>query len=126
MATPFIFGDDGFDVSAGDEWVEHGEVWRRLAVTFPTKVQTHSPQQVFYVGEDGLIRRHDYTAEEFGAWAASAHYWLDHHAFDGLIVPRKRRVLVRRSDGRSRRHPLLVWINVQDVSRASTLAQSDL
>jgi hypothetical protein len=117
MATPFIFGDTGFDVSARDDWVEQGEVWRTLAVTFPTNVQTHSREQVFYVGEDGLIRRHDYTAEEFGAWATSAHYWSDHHAFDGLIVPRKRRVLFRRSDGRPRSHPLLVWLNVREVSR---------
>jgi hypothetical protein len=117
MATPFIFGDTGFDASAGDDWAEHGEVWRRLAVTFPDHVQTHSPHQVFYIGQNGLIRRHDYTAEEFGAWAKSAHYWSDHHAFDGMIVPKKRRVLFRRSDGRSSSHPLLVWINVRDVSR---------
>ena len=117
MATPYILGDTGFDVSAADDWIERGEVWRRLAVTFPDTVQTHSRQQVFYVGENGLIRRHDYTAEEFGAWATSAHYWSDHHAFDGIIVPRKRRVLYRRADGRSRGHPLLVWLNVQQVSR---------
>jgi hypothetical protein len=117
MATPFILGDTGFDVSAGDDWAERGEVWRRLAVTFPTRVQTHSRQQVFYVGENGLIRRHDYTAEEFGGWATSAHYWSDHHTFDRMIVPRKRRVLFRRADGRSRSHPLLVWLNVREVSR---------
>ena len=100
-------------------------MWRRLAVTFPAAIHTHSRHQAVYVGDDGLIQRHDYTAEEFGGWAVSAHYWFDHHAFDGLIVPRKRRVFVRRSDGRSRTHPLLVWINVQDVSRVSTDAQSD-
>jgi hypothetical protein len=116
MAIPFIFAETGFDVSVRDQWVEHGHVWRRLAVTFPADVHTHSRQQVVYVSDDGLIRRHDYTAEEFGPWAKSAHYWLDHHAFDGLIVPRKRRVLLRRSDGRSRSHPLLIWINVYDVS----------
>jgi hypothetical protein len=125
MAMPFILADTDFKVSARDQWVEHGKEWRRLAVTFPAEIHTHSLQQVVYVGDDGLIRRHDYTAEEFGAWAASAHYWFDHHAFDGLIVPRKRRVLVRRSDGRSRGHPILVWINVLDVSRVSGEAQSD-
>jgi len=119
MATPFIFTNTGFDVSARDHWVEDGQVWRRLAVTFPADVHTHSRQQVFYVGDDGLIRRHDYTAEEFGSWAKSAHYWSDHATFDGMIVPRKRRVLLRRSDGRSLSHPLLVWIDVYDVSRVS-------
>ena len=123
MATPFIFTQTGFDVAARDQWAEHGHVWRRLAVTFPADVHTHSRQQVFYVGDDGLIRRHDYTAEEFGSWAKSAHYWSDHTAFDGLIVPRKRRVLLRHSDGRSLSHPLLVWIDVHDVSRVSTHAQ---
>ena len=36
---------------------------------------------------------------------------------DRMIVPQKRRVLYRRADGRSRGHPLLVWLNVQQVSR---------
>src|SRR5262249_20591855 len=123
MATPFIFAENGFEVSARDQWVEHRQVWRRFAITFPADVHTHSRQQVYYASDDGLIRRHDYTAEEFGTWAKSAHYWLDHAAFEGLIVPRKRRVLLRRSDGRSLSHPLLVWINVDDVSRVSTRAQ---
>ena len=126
MAMPFIFAERGFDVSAGDEWVEQGQVWRRLAVTFSDEIHTHSRRQVVYVGDDGLIRRHDYTAEEFGAWAASAHYWFDYHAFDALIVPRQRRVFVRRSDGRSRSHPLLVWIDVHDVARVSNHAQPNL
>ena len=123
MATPFIFTETGFDVAARDQWVEHGQVWRRLAITFPADVHTHSRQQVYHVGDDGLIRRHDYTAEEFGTWAKSAHYWSDHTAFDGLIVPRKRRVLLRHSDGRSLSHPLLVWIDVHDVSRDGTHVQ---
>ena len=123
LATPFIFAEKGFEVSARDQWAEHGQVWRRFAITFPADVHTHSRQQVYYVSDDGLIRRHDYTAEEFGTWAKSVHYWFDHAAFDGLIVPRKRRVLLRRSDGRSLSHPLLVWINVDDVSRVSTRAQ---
>src|SRR5262249_26958435 len=116
MAIPFIFTDHGFKVRAGDPWAERGEVWRTLAVTFPAEIHTHSGDQVFYVGDDGLIRRHDYTAEEFGRWAKSVHYWFDYHDFQGLVVPRKRRVLLRRADNRSRRHPLLVWVDVNEVS----------
>ena len=116
LATPFIFAGTGFEVSAQDPWVEDGQTWRRLLVSFPAEIYTHQSQQVFYIGEDGLIRRHDYTAEEFGGWARSAHYWLDHHAFDGMVMPRTRRVVPRRSDGRSLSGPLLVWITVRDVS----------
>ena len=123
MATPFIFAEKGFEVSERDQWVENGQVWRRFAVTFPADIHTHSREQVYYVSDDGLIRRHDYIAEEFGSWAKSAHYWFDHAAFEGLIVPRKRRVLLRRSGGRSLSHPLLVWIDVYSVSRASTQAK---
>jgi hypothetical protein len=123
MATPFIFTQAGFDLSARDPWVERGQVWRRLAVTFPADVHTHSQTQTFYVDDAGLIRRHDYTAEEFGAWAKSAHYWYDHHPFGGMIVPRRRRVFPRRSDDHPRNRPLLVWINVDEVTPATANAQ---
>ncbi len=62
--------------------------------------------------------RHDYTAEEFGQWAKSAQYWFDHHNFGGLVLPRRRRVFVRRTDNGERRHPLLVWIDVRAVAPA--------
>jgi hypothetical protein len=120
LAIPFIFTDPGFHVRAGDTWKEHGERWRTLAVTFPPEIQTHSLEQVFYVGDDGLIRRHDYTAEEFGHWAKSAHYWSDHHDFEGIVVPRRRRVFPRRKDNHARPHPLLVWIDVNAVSHVES------
>src|SRR5262249_28919148 len=117
LAIPFIFTDPGFHVRAGDAWKERRETWRTLAVTFPTEIQTHSREQLFYLGDDGLIRRHDYTAEEFGHWAKSAHYWFDYYDFEGLVVPRRRRVFPRRKDHHARRHPLLVWIDVSAVTR---------
>ena len=119
LAIPYIFTDPGFDVRAGNSWEEHGELWRTLAVTFPAEIHTHSGDQVFYIGDNGLIRRHDYTAEEFGQWAKSAHYWFDYHDFEGLVIPRKRRVLPRRKDRGSRGHPLLVWVDVNAVSRTT-------
>jgi hypothetical protein len=118
MAIPFIFADPGFEVQTGEPWSEDGHVWRTLAVSFPAKIHTHSRRQVFYVDDGGLIRRHDYTAEEFGQWARSAHYWRDHHDFGGLVVPRERRVFPRRGDNRARRRPLLIWVNTSDVSPA--------
>ena len=115
MATPFIFATPGFEVDELEPWEESGEVWRRLAVTFPTELHTHSRQQVFYFGGDGLLRRQDYTAEEFGDRASAAHYCFDHREFGGLVFPTRRRVFPRRSDDRPRRRPLLVWIDIQAV-----------
>jgi hypothetical protein len=41
-----------------------GETWRRLKATFPPEIATHSTVQTFYVGSDGLLKRHDYNVEE--------------------------------------------------------------
>lgn len=115
LATPFIFATPGFEVHELESWRESGEVWRRLAVTFPAGYHTHSRQQVFYFGADGLLRRQDYTAEEFGKRAYAAHYCFDHREFGGLVFPTRRRVFLRRPDGRPRPWPLLIWIDIQAV-----------
>ncbi len=116
ISTPFVFTRDDYQVREIDPWEERGERFRRLAVTFPNDIHTHSREQVFYIDTNGLIRRHDYTAEPFGGWAKAAHYCLDHQAFDGLTVPTRRRVYPRKRDNRSRRRPLLVWIDVSGVT----------
>src|SRR5215469_13804081 len=38
LATPYIFAEKGFEVSAAGQWAEHGQVWRRFAITFPADV----------------------------------------------------------------------------------------
>jgi hypothetical protein len=112
VSTPFVFAREDYRVTELDPWVENGERWRCLAVTFPEHVHTHSREQVFYLDTNGLIRRHDYTAEPIGGWAKAAHYCLDHRSFDGLIVPTRRRVYPRKRNNRRRAGPLLVWIEV--------------
>jgi hypothetical protein len=112
ISTPFIFARDGYGLAELDPWDERGERWRRLAVRFPAEVHTHCREQVFYIDANGLIRRHDYTAESLGSWANAAHYCFEHKSFDGLIVPTRRRVYPRRRSNQPRAHPLLVWIEV--------------
>jgi hypothetical protein len=116
LTSPFIFASPRFQVQALDPWPERGEIWRPLEVTFPAELHTHSQKQVFYFGPDGLIRRQDYTAEEFGTWARSAHYCDNYRDFDGLVMPTRRRVFLRRPDDRARRHPVLIWIVVRSGS----------
>jgi hypothetical protein len=112
VSTPFVFAREDYEVRELDPWVEGGMRWRRLAVTFPQHVHTHSSEQVFYIDASGLIRRHDYTAEPIGGWAKAAHYCLDHRTFDGLVVPTYRRVYPRKANNHRRAGPLLVWIKV--------------
>jgi hypothetical protein len=117
ISTPFVFLREGYELRELAPWEERGERWRRLAVRFPDGVHTHSREQVFYVDEAGLIRRHDYTAEPFGGWAKAAHYCFDHRSFDGLLLPTRRLVYPRRSDNRPRPRPRLVWIEVSEPAR---------
>jgi hypothetical protein len=122
ISTPFVFAREDYQLRELDPWQEDGERWRRLAVTFPEHVHTHSREQVFYIDASGLIRRHDYIAEPLGGWARAAHYCMEHRPVGGLIVPTRRRVYPRRSDGRRRAGPLLVWIDVAEAAGRSAHA----
>jgi len=107
FSVPFVLTNPAYELE---------EIWRRLKVRFPPDIHTHCRQQVFYADNRGLIRRHDYTAEPFGAWAKAAHYSTGHRDFDGLVAATCRRVHLRRADGLPRPHPTLVWINIEDVA----------
>jgi hypothetical protein len=112
VCSPFVFAQRDYELTELGPWSEEGERWERLAVRFPASVQTHSPEQVFYIDERGLIRRHDYTAEVLAKWAKAAHYSMDFETFEGLVVATRRRVYPRRPDNQRRAHPRLVWIDV--------------
>jgi hypothetical protein len=60
--------------------------------------------------------RLDYTAEVFGGWAKAVHYCRDYRNYSGLLVPTRRQVLPRKSDGHPRNFPTLVWIEVEEVA----------
>ena len=114
LTTPFLFAMDGVAAEELEPWRENGEVWRRLKVTFPHTIATHSTIQTFYVGPDGLLRRHDYDADVLGGTPA-AHYIYDYREFSGILVPTKRRVFGRRPDGTPVPEPSIVTIDVSNV-----------
>jgi hypothetical protein len=116
ICVPFVLTDPAYELRQGGTWEESGETWRKLHVRFPSGIHTHCRDQVFYVDEPGRIRRHDYTAEPFGAWAKAANYSTSHRNFGGLVVPTRRRVHLRRANGLPLRHPTLVWIDVEDAA----------
>ncbi len=64
-------------------------------VTFPDTVHTHCRRQQFYFGADGRILRHDYVADVIGPLARGAHFWEDYEQTGGLLIARRRRVVVR-------------------------------
>ena len=68
-----------------------------------------------YFGPDGLMRRHDYTVEVLGG-ATGANYSTDYREFQGIKVPTIRRVYAYDAKGQKVSEPLLVSIDIEDVS----------
>ena len=66
-----------------------------LEVEFSPELHLHSRRQRFYFGADGRIVRHDYRAEVIGLLARGAHYWEDYERVGGLLIARRRRVVLR-------------------------------
>ena len=114
LTAPFLFAMDGVAAEELEPWRENGETWRRLKVTFPRSIATHCTVQIFYVGSDGLLRRHDYDADVLGGTPA-AHYVHDYQEFSGILVPTRRRVFGRRPDGTPVPDPLIITIGLSEV-----------
>jgi hypothetical protein len=93
---------------------ENGERWRRLKVTLPESVATHSPQQVFYIGDKGLITRLDYFANVTGS-VPTAHYTSEYRDFDGIKISTKRRAYRRNADDTPMQNGIGVAIDIADI-----------
>jgi hypothetical protein len=114
LNTPFLFAMPGVETEEIQPWRENGEAWRRLKVTFPASIATHSAEQTFYFDPRGLLKRHDYDVDISGGTPA-AHYVSELKAFSGIIVPTKHTVFGRQPDGSSVPAPLVVSIDISEV-----------
>jgi hypothetical protein len=94
LTLPFSLLRDGVECREVEPWIEVGETWRALEVTFPKSYVTHSSEQILYFDGKGLIRRQDYSVD-IAAGGTAAHYLHDHRDFDGIIFPTRRRIYPR-------------------------------
>jgi hypothetical protein len=120
LNTPFLYAHEGFVTEEIASIQVDGETWRRLKVTFPESVKSHTKEQISCFGPDGLLRRHDYTVDILGG-ATGLNYALDYRNIDGIMVPSKRRVYAYEGDYQLVKEPLLVKIDMGDIT---LLAQS--
>ncbi len=114
LTTPFLFTLPGFRYEEVEPWVENDETWRRLRVTFPDNVESHSRVQDFYFGEDGILRRQDYSTEISGNRPVVL-YATEPEYFGGLIFPTRRRAYARGTDNLPLDVPVGVAIDFHDV-----------
>jgi hypothetical protein len=114
LNIPFLCTYDGFTSEEIASIQVEGETWRRLKVTFPDDVKSHTKEQISCFGPDGLLRRHDYTVDILGG-ATGLNYASDYRDVDGIIVPAKRRVYAYEGDYQLVKEPLLVAIDMGEI-----------
>ena len=114
-AAPFVFAEPAYEAREIEPIAHEGETLRGLAVRFPEGVHSHTREQRFYFGADGLLRRHDY---EVDVWAdtPATHFLSDYVDVDGLKFPRRRIALLRRPDGTPDLDFDLVTIELSDYT----------
>ncbi|WP_176590360.1 hypothetical protein [Sphingobium sp. EM0848] len=114
LTSPFLYTYPGFESEEIEPWHENGETWRRLKVTFPDTVKSHTKTQITHFGPDGLMRRHDYVVDVLGR-ARGANYPSDYRAFQGIMMPTRRRVYAYDDAMRKVPDPLLVSIDFDTI-----------
>lgn len=110
LNSPFLYAWSGFETEEIDPWQEAGETWRRLKVTFPDTILSHTRTQITHFGPDGLMRRHDYTVDILGG-ATGANYPSDYVEVQGIKMPTRRRIYAYDDAGRKVPEPLLVSLD---------------
>jgi hypothetical protein len=115
LTQPFTFAMDGFKAEELEPWKENGVEWRRLQVTWPSYLATHSTVQTLYIGDDGLFRRHDYDVEIMGG-SGAAHYLTEYVESSGIMVPTKHMIYPRDPDGNPVVDTTLVSIDITDIA----------
>ena len=115
LTIPFLYTYAGFEVEEIDPIQVEGETWRRLKVFFPSTISSHSREQISCFGPDGLLRRHDYTVDILGG-ATGLNYASRYRVVDGIVIPTKRRVYAYEGNYQIVKEPLLVAIDMTEVS----------
>ena len=115
LTTPFLLAMAGVRVEETESWQEGEETWRVLRAYFPGSIETHSLVQDFFFGEDLTLRRHDYSVNIAGGFAA-AQLTSDYAVANGIRLPTKRRAYTRGPDRRPILDMLMVSIDISDVS----------
>lgn len=118
LTSPFLLVMDGVSIEETEPWREGSEFWRVPRAYFPASLETHSLIQDFFFGDDRMLRRHDYSVDIAGGFAASQ-LVSDRTVADGIRLPTKRRAFTQEPDRRPIVEMLMVSIDVSDVTFSS-------
>lgn len=113
LTQPYLLTLSGIRTAELEPWHADGSEWRRLRVTFPPHIATHSTEQTFHYDAHGRQRRVDYAPAVLGGLPA-AHHTEAHRTVSGLVFPTHRYVLPVR-DGRPGPEPIIV-LDLSDIT----------
>jgi hypothetical protein len=119
LTEPFLLGYPGVEAHEIGPWEESGETWRRLEITFPKVIATHSRVGIFYFDADGMQRRMDYEPMVNGN-APTTEYTYEPRTFDGIVVPTRRRIRQRLEDGAAKMSVDDITIDIHDVEQRTS------
>ena len=114
LTTPFLLAMDGVHVEEIEPWREGADTWHVLRAQFPGSIETHSLIQEFFFDTDLHLRRHDYSVNIAGGFAA-AQLTSGYVVADGIHLPTKRRAYTRGPDRRPIEEMLMVSIDISEV-----------
>ena len=114
LSIPFLYEQRGFETEELSPIEVEGENWRRLKVTFPANVRSHTRTQISCFGSDGLLRRHDYTVDVLGG-AKALNYASDYRRVDEIVFPVTRRIVAYEGDYQPVKEPVLVAIDMKEL-----------
>jgi hypothetical protein len=115
LTLPFLYTYPGFECEEIAPWHEDGEERRRLKVTFPNHIVSHSKTQITHFGSDGLMRRHDYTVDILGG-ATGANYTTNYRDCQGIKMPSTRRIYAYDEAMLKVPEPVLVSLDFGDLT----------
>ncbi|WP_395835582.1 hypothetical protein [Archangium violaceum] len=110
----YSFTLPGVQTKELEPWYEQGEKWRRLKVTSPSSIATHSAEQKLYVDADGLLRRRDYQVDIAGG-VPSVQYMSGHREISGIVIPTARKIHGRDAQNHAVSGALVVSIELDDI-----------
>ncbi len=112
LTSPFLYTYSGFESEEIEPWQENGEEWRRLKVTFPDAIASHTKTQITHFGPDGLMRRHRLHRRRHSRRGQRApNYVSDYRTFQGIKMPTKRRIYAYDENMQKTPEPLLVSLD---------------
>jgi hypothetical protein len=117
LTVPFLLTYPGVHVREIDPRPEDGQTWRRLLVTFPPAIATHSAEQICYFGDDGMLRRLDYSVD-INAGARIADYAEGYKTFAGLAFPTRHILYGRHLDGTVDQTQSEITVDIHDITVA--------